>query len=90
MSVYTYMFFSEWQADFNTYQQTLHQMAKVYQRVIVGKVEMDHPNRSTSHVPEITKHIWLKTRLKCLFNIFLFNDAGSSPKMCIIKKLYND
>jgi len=57
MSVYTYTFFSEWQADFNTYQQTLHQMAKVYQRVIVGKVEMDHPNRSTAHVPEITKHI---------------------------------
>jgi hypothetical protein len=51
------MFFYAWQADFNTYQQTLHQTAKVYQRVIVGKVEMDHPNRSTSHVPEITKHI---------------------------------
>jgi len=87
------MFFSEWQANFNTYRQTLHQMAKVYQRVIVGKVEMDHPNRSTSHVPEITKHIdycRLKKCLKCLFIIFLFNDAGNSPTLCIIQKLYND
>jgi len=57
MSVYTDTFFAQWQADINTYQQTWHQMAKVYQRVIVDKVEMDHPNRSTSHVPEITKLI---------------------------------
>jgi hypothetical protein len=31
-------------------------MAKVYQRATAGRVEMDHPNHSTSHDPEIKMH----------------------------------
>jgi hypothetical protein len=78
MFVYTYNFFSEWQANFSTYQQILHQMAKVYQRVIVGKVEMDHPNHSTSHDPEIIKHIQL----------LLIKSSGHITSFCV-KRLFN-
>jgi hypothetical protein len=60
-------------------------MVKVYQRVIGGKVEMDHPNHSTSRDPEIIKDIQLlliKNMFQMFIQYFLFNDAGSSSKLC--------
>jgi hypothetical protein len=48
-------------------------MAKVYQRVIVGRVEMDHPNHSTSHDPEIIMHtqlLWMKNCQRCITSFY--------------------
>jgi hypothetical protein len=48
-------------------------MEEVYQRVTAGRGEMDHPNHSTSHDPEIimyTQLLWIKNCQRCITSFY--------------------
>lgn len=70
-------------------------MAEVHQRVTAGRVEMGHPNHSTSHDPEIIMHTQLRLIKNCqkmhyflLPKIFMygsFHDAVSSSDLYCVE-----